>query len=120
MIGSGDFRFWVEAEPDAHFHIRLPRAEPNLADEHVLQFNAVGTCYCQRIGATSFGRWQFHLPLTLCIGAGTGDLAEKFDADLFPRLSPTPDGQRPIALQYHVIAKYLGQSYVGEGRRSEG
>ena len=36
MIGCGDLRFWVEAETDAHFHIRLPRAEPDFADEHVL------------------------------------------------------------------------------------
>ena len=119
MIGCGDLRFWVEAETDAHFHIRLPRAEPDFADEHVLQFNAIGACHRQHMGATGLGWWQFHLPLALCIGTGTVDLTKKFDDDLLARLSPAPDGQGAIALQYHVIAKYLGQAYVGKGRWSE-
>ena len=67
------------------------------------------------MGATGLGWWQFHLPLALCIGTGAVDLPKKFDDDLLSRLSPAPDRQGAIALQYHVIAEYLGQAYVGKG-----
>src|SRR5260370_3351989 len=80
-----------------HFHVRLARADPHLADVNVFEMNGIIAANGHLIGPARFEIVQLHLPMM--IRGGARDLAAlKLDGGLFALLSGSPDGLPPASL----------------------
>ena len=96
------------------FHVRLPGAEPDLADEHVVERDRVRPGDPQRSGRRSRRkRGKIHAPLAVRPSRRFRPFAAEGDDHLFLRIGPAPDRQRCVLLQDHVVAEDAGQPHVG-------
>ena len=120
MIGGGDFLLGIQTGSDAHLHVGLPGAQPDFADEHVLKFNGVGAGNSQHVGPASGSLRQRHLPLSGGVGPGAGNLITELHRDLLSGISPAPDRQRHVPLQYHVTAENRGQTNIRQNHGWQG
>ena len=124
VIRSRNFFFRVHRRTKSPLHVRLARANPHLADQHVVEGDLVVAGHHQAGGlAVGLKRVELHHPLAIVARLGGLGLAGEGDRDFFARVSPTPDGHGQVALQDHAATKNRRQSDIGrgcKGNRQEG
>ncbi len=111
IIGRGNLLLCVPGHPDAHLHVRLSRAQPHLADHHILELDRAGAAHRQGVGAAGLHGGQHRLPFAALVGLDLLAAGRERDRDLLVRLRPSPDHQRLILLQHHVARKHLRQPH---------
>ena len=105
-VRGGLFRCGVIRAADCHRHVGLTGAEPNLADEHVLNFNLASVLAGDGKGARlgrGFERIELERPLAVSARSCGLRLTCKEDGHRFARIGPAPDGDGLLALQDHVV-----------------
>ena len=98
---------------DLHFHVRLPRAQPHFAHQHIAD--------CQRVlsGDSAFAvrpslAWaQLDHPFAVCAGLGGLRFSGQRDRNLLARLGPAPDRHHHLGLYDHVVGKNRRQPDIG-------
>ena len=87
-------------------HIGLPRAEPDVADQHVAAGQGVVALDGQR---RSVGggreRCELHLPPAVLAGGGGNGLPGELHRNRFSGASGSPDRHRAVTLQNHVVGE---------------
>src|SRR5262249_20972141 len=113
-IGSGDGLFRTVRGGERPLHVRLARANPDLANEDVFQLDLVLATDRQpvRLAIGLHGR-QRHLPAPLGVGLCTGLVLAELHGHVLARIGPAPDRQRLVALQDHVTADHARQLDIG-------
>ena len=116
QIGGGNILLGV-AFFQRKLHVRLPAADPDVADQHVFDRDRVLASDDQLLadGIHLHGRQPEH-PLALRVSVGRRVGAAHLDRHLFARLRRPPDRHRKIALQHCVIAKDRRHRYIGPHR----
>ena len=96
-------------------HIRLPRTDPHLANQHVLHGSRIGFALHRQLKrATGFHRIEVCAPATIFAGFNFFGLTIKRNSQFLPRIGPPPNGNGLLALQHHMVAKQFGQSDFGQ------
>jgi len=109
-IGLGGYRVIASGRGHRPLHVRLARAQPDLADQHVLEDDAVRPRNRQGQGPTRGLRGEVHAPLAIGVRRRGGRLdALESDRDPLAGIGPAPHGQPHIALKYHVIPEDAGE-----------
>jgi len=86
-------------------HVGLPAAEPDIADQDVVEFDRLMAFDGQGVG-TACGRWlKLRLPTMVGAGDGGGGFTGDFNGDVVAGLGPAPDGIGFVALEDHVIGE---------------
>ena len=88
---------------DAAVHVRLAGADPDFADEHVLNRERVRALDRERERVTGLERIELHAPFALVVGLRRFGLAGNGDGDFFARRGGAPDRRGDVALKHHVI-----------------
>ena len=86
-------------------HVGLARAQPDFADQHVLDEVLLSGADPQRIGTARGTRRQPNHPTAVVVGAGLDPLVAELDQDQLVRLGLPPNRHRRVALQHHLVAK---------------
>ena len=98
MIGGSDFRLAVLGRADAHLHVRLTRANPNLADQNILESDRIA-------GVALNGHFQWlvdrsgiklaegDLPSAVVAGFARDGLPRDGNGDGLAFFGPAPDRQ---------------------------
>ena len=91
--------------PHRHFHVGLAAAQPDFADQHVVDRNRlILPLDDQRtILRARRQRRKFHHPLAVSVGLGRYFLSCETDGDLLSGLRRTPDGNGHVALQHDIV-----------------
>ncbi len=100
-------------------HVRLARAQPHFADEHVLDRDRVAALHRHAGAFAGLQRIELHAPLALLIRFRRLRLAGDRHRDLLPRSRPAPDRNRGTGLENHMVRKRRGQSDLGVRGRGE-
>ena len=102
----------IEA-PEGHFHVRLPGAEPDLADEDVAECHRLAVINGERIRAAGAGRLQQRVPVSFVVRMCGVCPCVPRSGDFYPdtRLGPSPDAGLAVALEHHAAADNRGQAY---------
>ncbi len=115
-VGRHPFKVRVLGGYDRHLHIGLPRTDPDLTDEHILEHDPV-IAFNDHSGWCPDGEWvECHAPVALRIGGRTLRLAVDGHRDFLARVGPSPDRDCLTSLQYHVAGKQGGQLYIRPSR----
>ena len=108
MIRRGDFRFGIVRESHGPVHVRLTGAEPDVADEHVFEFDGLRpTAHGERVRTAGWERADARRPTARGVGRGGfahGLTVERNLHDV-ARRGPTPHRGRDLALQHHVVGE---------------
>ena len=107
----GEHGIIFHVSPTAARHVRLARAEPYFADQHVLQHGVAGLQFC---GHADLQWIEFQHPLPLSISGGLFSLTAKGNRNLLVRCRRSPDGHSEVTLKNHVIRKHAIERDVGE------
>ena len=105
IVRGCDLLVVVLARLDAPPHVRLARADPDFADQYVLQRQRIprrtGDGYFERLTRLEF--CQGHPPSTSFVVAGLGRqrLPGQGNGDLFTRIGPALNRHGPALLQHH-------------------
>jgi hypothetical protein len=105
VVGCFHFIGAVARKLERQAHIRLPAAQPDVADHDVLQLHILVAGDLDRVGAACGRRLNLHLPAAVCSSDGRYCPFSNLDHDRFTGLRPAPDGIRLVALQNHVVAE---------------
>jgi hypothetical protein len=120
IVGGLDFVVGIFGELERQAHVGLPAAEPDVANENVVQFYGLMAGDLDDVGSAGRGRLDADLPAAVGAGrAGCGVFCD-LNADLVTGIGPAPDGVGLAALENHVVAEDgtdEGQSLRGRGRR---
>jgi hypothetical protein len=111
-----DFLVRIIREPNGPVHVRLARAKPDIAEQHILERGLLlGSSDAQGVRPTGGERADLRDPLAVL--ARDRDLARKLavngDGDRVSRRTPAPDGGLNVALQHHVV----GEERMNERQR---
>src|ERR1041384_3899594 len=118
-LRRGLLQFEILRAIDGHRHVRLSRAEPDFADEHILDGDGVLPLHLKRRDLARLEPGKFHHPFTVRAGLGGFALTGYADGDLLARVGPTPNRHGGIPLKDQVIGEYGGQFHVrAHGRES--
>ena len=115
MVGCFDFGFAVGRLGNAHFHVGLAGAEPDLAHEDVGQANCLFASFSghrQRTFATFEGR-QGEPPAPLRVRAGASGVRTHLNGDNAAGRGPAPNRQGLVALEDHVVGEDACRSEFG-------
>ncbi len=101
---------------DAEFHVRLPGAKPDIADQHVVKRNRVFArdSHIYRRGGRGELR-QFHRPRAVLVCDRRRLVAAGCHGHALAGSCRAPDRHARVALQHHVVAENRRQFYVGVG-----
>ena len=118
LLGTGQPRLAPGVE--RHLHIRLTAANPNLADDHVLERQGVVPRDDQgpRLGGGRHCR-EPNQPAAVLTRGGFDRGALVRDRDLFPGVGPSPNVDLPIALKHRVVGEGVGDPDIGVKCRGE-
>ena len=105
VIRRGDLVFAVKGVGDAHLHVGLPGADPDVAHQHIGELDGFGAGDGELERAAGFERSDFGGPFAVRIGGGGGGFAVHADRHLLARLGPAPDRVFHVALEHHVVGK---------------
>ena len=93
---------------DAHLHVGLAGADPDVAEHHVVGSHAA--VELDHMGPSRRDRIERDAPAAVGTRGGGPGLADEFDVHRLPGiLRPAPDGQLLVALQHHVVAEDIRQ-----------
>jgi hypothetical protein len=102
---------------DRPFHIRLPRAKPDLADQNIPDRQISRARRNRQLERTArFERCEFDRPFPAGVRLSGLRLAGQCDRHAFARFRPTPHRNRFLALQDHVIGKNPGEPHLRRDR----
>ena len=103
-------------------HVGLPPANPNLAQEHVLELDRLPPARDGHgVGlAVGFAGREHHLPAPGLVGLALRGLAEEGDGDRCIRIRIPKHRDRQLLLDDHVVAEDLGRPDLGGGGGEEG
>src|SRR3546814_2605654 len=100
MGGVGNLEGGIGGIAQRELHVRLARAEPDVADHDILELLLLAAAAdLHGIGATGFAAGQGHLPSALAVGFGGVRFAVENDADHASRFRSAADRDFPAALQ---------------------
>ena len=109
-IGGAFFGLVILCAVDGHGHVGLTGAEPDFADEHVLNGDRVGALDRQRTGGGAGGETgEGDLPGAVAGCGGSDGLAGEVDGDFLAGRGGAPDGDTDVALEDHVVGEDGGQ-----------
>ena len=104
IVGGEFLQLWVFGAVDAPLHVGLSGANPDFADQNVLELKAVFSFDFERVRASGRERIQVNFPSTIRFGAGGVALAGNAHGDHFAFVRPAPDGVSLRSLQHHSVA----------------
>ena len=98
---------------DGEFHVRLARAEPDLADHDIREGLRGGGGDLQ--GEWTAGRLggEFHRPRAIIAGSGRRPVAREGNGDGDAGPGAAPDGDRRVALEDHAVGEDMRRPAVG-------
>ena len=98
-----------------HLHIGLPRADPHLTDQHVLQRNGLPVRNGNRIRSSRVGSFQLQHPFSVRSATGSDgrSVPRPGRRHLGPRFGPAPKRRLALPLQNHVAAENGSQPDFG-------
>ena len=103
--GFGDLIRRVVDLADAHLHVRLSGADPDIADQYIFDFGLFRAVDGERVGASCREGAEGSRPFAVRAGGSAGSLAVHADGDLLAGLRPAPYRGFDAALKHHVIRK---------------
>ena len=112
-VGRHDLQIAIVGGSQVEAHVGLPRADPNFADEHIAERDAVLAFDGQGERRADFHRGEFDLPIAPGVGGCGVALAGDGHGDLLIGISPAPDGVLLVALKDHVVAENIREADVG-------
>ena len=119
MRRGGSLGVRIVRLPHRPLHVRLTRADPHVADQHVGDGDDVGAAD-RHLGGCAWGqRLQPHFPAAKGIGHRLRGLAAKGHAHRFARFGLAEDARRHVTLDQHVIADDARQLDLGERRAAD-
>ena len=113
LVGIANLLFAVRhhgAARKAHqrkLHVRLPGGEPHVADQHVIENDAVGSGNGELVRAAGLLGRQVQAPVADTVGLGGSGRALQRSLDLLAGVGPSPQVNGTPALQDHVAAQNL-------------
>ena len=122
VVGQVDvgFQFRLVGVPDAPTHVRLPGAEPDLTDGHILDRDRVLALDRKRVTGSESGGVEKQLPLSVGTGGRRGGGAPRCrHGDILSRTGPAPDCVFHLLLQNHVITEKAWQADISRGGQAE-
>ena len=99
-----DLFLGIQRPADCPLHVGLSRAKPDLADQHILDFDFFRSADHNRVRSALLHGWQADRP-----AAVGGDVrgcrgVTNRNADGLVRVIPSPEHDRRVSLQHHVVA----------------
>ena len=118
MVRRCDLFLRIERTIDGPLHIRLAGADPNFAEEDILELNGVLALHHHgvRFAVCAQSR-EFRAPRPFLGGGGGDTLATERDGDSFSRIARSPNPDRGPLLENHVVTEHLRNGDVREGGR---
>ncbi len=120
VVGRGRLFRAVLGVGERPLHVRLTRADPDLADEDVLEGERVAPRHGQLEGAARLVRPHVDLPAAARVGDGRRCVPAERDGHALARLGPAPDARLAPLLHDHVVADDRRHAHVGARRAGEG
>ena len=114
VVGDARLVRAVARAGERPFHVRLPRTEPHLADQHIAQDDAVFALDGDFVGTSGVHRIETYHPFAVVIGTGTSPLIADADDHRLADGRRSPDGDVAPLLQYHVVAEQRHHADVRE------
>ena len=107
--------------PHRHFHVGLAAAQPDFADQHVVDRNRliISLDDQRAVLRARRQRRQFHHPLTIRIRLARHVLARKTNGNLLARLRRAPNGHCHVALQHDIIDEYRRANNLRQERQRQ-
>ena len=115
----------VEETAHGHLHVRLPGAEPHLADQYVAERQRLTVAQLDRVGASGLRGGHGGLPAAVAAGGGCHGLRAPrgADGDFLSGSGFAPELRFGLLLEHHVVAEDAGQDDFRlhcEGRAERG
>ncbi len=85
VVGGFNFLLAISCKAERHLHVGLAAAQPDIADQHVVEFQRLKTADLDGVGACCWWRLNLHLPAAIRPGYTGNDLARNLDANLVAR-----------------------------------
>ena len=107
VVGLGGFVLAAHRPAQWPFHVRLARAEPDVADHQVICDNVlpVASAHGQPVGPAGLHRRQRRRPETRLIGGGVGAGPAEPHRNSLARRRSSAHMDRPVALDHRMIAE---------------
>lgn len=114
-IGScGEFREYLVAfRVSAHAarHVRLSRSDPNVADEHIFQFDGIRPLNVEHMGAAGLERFELHVPFTVGICLSVMGLSGDGDNNFLTRFGRAPNRRGQADWPPHASAPQVAVAF---------
>ena len=108
---------------NGHFHIGLSTADPDFANQHMVQAEFVAVTDADAVGAAGIGRVHQNAPVSGLIGSRTVSPAIPggFHPDSRCPVRRSPDHDPGIPLKDHAVSQQTGKSYfrLGAGGQNQ-
>ncbi len=107
VVGIGDLAARIQRAMHLQFHVRLPRAQPDIADQHIIDLlhRTVGSAGLQAVRAAGGVRGQARFPVTLPVCASLHLRTLQLHGHTCARRRIAPQADRRIALQHRMVLK---------------
>ena len=131
IIGRRDLVPAVPGRPEGPLHVRLARADPDVADEDVLDLDRLRAGHREGVGPSRRVGAEPGQPFPLGVRGGLDRLAGQRHLDPLTGLGPAPDGYRRVPLEDDMVGEqgmeerplgaFVGHRYAddhqGDGER---
>ena len=117
-----DLALRVHRARDGPLHVGLPAADPDVAHQDVPEVDRGFPADCERVGPARLEGADPSGPLAVLIRDRLGRLVGHADGDFLPGLGPSPDGDRDLALEDHMVSEHLRDAEArlgGEGEEQQ-
>jgi hypothetical protein len=101
--------------PQAELHVQLAAADPDIADQYIVQLNGPRADDFHGVRPARRGRLDLGLPTPVCSRGRRRGILSDFHADRVSRFRPSPDPVWLAALEHHVVAKNRTDEWKGGG-----
>ena len=119
--GGGFLLLEILGAVHGHRHVGLAGAEPDFADEDVLERDGVVGLDGEGLRVGGDGEvGEGDLPFAVVGGGGGLGLAGECDGDFLAGRGDAPNGDAGAALQHHVVGEDGGERYIGPGGQGAG
>src|SRR4051812_30496597 len=115
VICGEDFEVAVQGIVEREFHVRLAGAEPDFADEKVVDGEMVFAFDLELYGRAGMKGTERDAPIAFGVGLGFLRLAGERDRDVFTGIGEAPDGHGHLALEHGVLGEDGWKLDVGAG-----
>ncbi len=111
MLGIGNLAARIQRAIHLQFHVRLPRTEPDIADQHIIDLlhHTVGSAGLQAVRAAGGMRGQACLPVALPVCARLHLRSVQLHGDTRAWRRIAPQVNRRITLQHRMVLEHRMQ-----------